>query len=134
MKTEFNITVRPTSYTVYPGKEAMQLMSQLLYQLEYEDEYNEELVQLGYMLDEENDILYLHKGVSLAYIRQLLTHVNVVYGVADTPHEMKFEYDEIVPPRNREQQDVINFISGMNEHDSNIDDNQIFIVKPPGFG
>jgi hypothetical protein len=47
---------------------------------------------------------------------------------------MDFEYDEIIAPRNEEQVDVINFITGTNEHSSNIKDSQIFVVKKPGFG
>jgi hypothetical protein len=134
MSTEFLLTVRPTSYTIYPGKEACEKMKTLLYLLEYEDEYNESLVQLGYLLDENKDLLYLHKGVSIDYIRRLLGNLRVKFQKPDPSKEMKFEYEEIVAPRNNEQVDVINFIAGLQEHESNIDDNQIFLVKAPGFG
>jgi hypothetical protein len=47
---------------------------------------------------------------------------------------MKFEYEEIVAPRNKEQQDVINFIAGLQHFSTNRDVNQLFLVKKPGFG
>ena len=47
---------------------------------------------------------------------------------------MEFEYEEIIAPRNDEQVDVINFIAGLNQHATNIDASQLFLVKQPGFG
>lgn len=134
MSTEFKLCVRPTSYTVYPGRESMGPLSTLLNMFEYEDEYQDQLVQLGYILDEADDLLYLHKGISLDYLRRLLGNVRVEYTQPDEAKEMKFEYEEIIPPRNNEQVDVINFISGRDEHKSNLEDFQIFLVKNPGFG
>jgi DNA-dependent RNA polymerase auxiliary subunit epsilon len=134
MSTEFQVQVRPTSYTVYPGKEALTPLRILLYTLEYEDEFQEQLIQLGYILDEKHDILYLHKGVSIDYLRKLLQNVRVKFIKPDEGKEMDYEYEEVVPPRNNEQVDVINFIAGLQHHASNINDNQLFLVKNPGFG
>ena len=45
-----------------------------------------------------------------------------------------FEYEEIISPRNEDQQDVIDFIAGTKGHIQNIDARQLFLVKQPGFG
>jgi hypothetical protein len=47
---------------------------------------------------------------------------------------MKFEYEEIVSPRNDEQRDVINFIAGLKHFSENKNSRQLFLVKKPGFG
>jgi hypothetical protein len=47
---------------------------------------------------------------------------------------MEFEYEEIIAPRDDDQVDVINFIAGLQQHSSNIEASQIFLVKKPGFG
>lgn len=134
MSTTFTVTNRATSITVYPGEEAVYLLQPLINLLTYEDEYIEETKTLGYMLDTDTDTLYLHKGVDLNYLRRLLGDVEFI----DEPyHEyanMDFEYEEIIPPRNNEQVDVINFIAGLNQHHENINARQLFLVKQPGFG
>ena len=114
--------------------QSLPLLQPLLNLLTYEDEYVEQIKTLGFMLDEETDILYLHKGVDPEYLRRLLINVHFVLEPCDPCKEMDFEYDEIITPRNEEQVDVINFITGTNEHSSNIKDSQIFVVKKPGFG
>ena len=48
--------------------------------------------------------------------------------------EIKFKYEEIVSPRNNDQVDVIDFISGNRGHSNNLNVNQLFLVKKPGFG
>ena len=119
--TTFDVVVKPTSITVYPASEAFPLLSPLIFLLEYEDEYREEVVRVGYLVDEQHDILYLHKGVSIDYLKQLLTKIHITYQPADTFVEMKFDYEELVPPRDNQQVDVINFIAGLDEHSSNKD-------------
>lgn len=132
--TQFKVTVRATSITVYPGEGALYPLQSLLNLLTYEDEYVEETKTLGYILDSDTDTLYLHKGVDLNYLKRLLVNVEFVNDPYDDYDEMKFEYEEIIPPRNDEQVDVINFISGQFHHQDNIDKPQLFLVKNPGFG
>lgn len=134
MATEFTVTIRATSIQVYPGQEAIIPLQPLLNLLTYEDEYAEQTKTLGFMLDTETDILYLHKGVDPEYLRRLLVHVKFIMEPCDPCREMKFDYEEIIPPRNDEQIDCINFITGTHEHLSNAKDTQIFLVKNPGFG
>lgn len=133
MSTGFEIRVCATSVRVYPGSEAIELLTPLINLLTYEDEFQEMTKTLGYILDEKQDLLYLHKGVDINYIRTLLGHSKVVYVPADDARHMQFEYEEIVPPRNNEQVDCINFIMGTNQHEKNENDTQIFLVKNPGF-
>lgn len=133
MSTGFEIRVYATSVHVYPGSEAIELLTPLINLLTYEDEFQEMTKTLGYILDEKQDLLYLHKGVDINYIRTLLGHSKVVYVPADDARHMQFEYEEIVPPRNNEQVDCINFIMGTNQHKDNENDRQIFLVKNPGF-
>ena len=132
--TEFHLCVRPTSYTVYPGKEAMIPLSQLISRLEFEDEFVDDVISLGYLLDTDNDILYLHRGVDLDYLRKLLNNVSVEFTPATPSREMNNEYEELIPPRNDEQVDVINFIAGLHEHAENVNNQQLFLVKTGGFG
>ena len=132
--TQFKVTVRATSIRVYPGEEALYPLQRLLNLLTYEDEYVEETKTLGYILDSDTDTLYLHKGVDLNYLKRLLLNVEFVNDPYDDYDEMKFEYEEIIPPRNDEQVDVINFIAGQFHHQDNIDKPQLFLVKNPGFG
>ena len=132
--TKFDVKVRPTSITVYPGLEAIQHLAPLLNLLTYEDEFQEETKTLGYIYDEDQDLLYLHKGVDINYLNRLLENAHIEYSPADPMKSIQFEYDEIVPPRNAEQTDCINFIAGIHQHSENAEDNQIFLVKNPGFG
>ena len=131
---EFQLNVQATSYVIYPGKEAMTPLSALIARLEIEDEFQDEIRILGYFLDEMHDKLYVHRGVNLEYLKNLLQHVRVEFVPPCNSRSMNFEYEEIIPPRNNEQLDVINFIAGLNEHASNVDDHQLFLVKAPGFG
>lgn len=134
MSTIFTVTNRATSITVYPGEESISFLTPLINLLTYEDEYIEETKTLGYILDSDTNILYLHKGVDLNYLKRLLINVKFVDDPYDDFDEMKFEYEEIIPPRNDEQVDVINFIAGINQHQDNVNNRQLFLVKAPGFG
>ena len=48
--------------------------------------------------------------------------------------EMKFDWEEIITPRNDEQRDVIDFMCGRGGHAENLGASQLFVVKAPGFG
>lgn len=132
--TQFTVTVRATSVLIFPGDEAMDMLEKLLDILTYEDDFAEETKTLGYLYDQDRNILYLHKGVSIDYICRTLVTVKLINQPYHQYEEMKFEYEEIIAPRNEEQQDVINFICGQQDHSSNLDASQIFLVKSPGFG
>lgn len=132
--TQFTVMVRATSVTVFPGDEAMDMLETLLDILTYEDDFAEETKTLGYLYDQDTNTLYLHKGVSIEYLRKTLVDVKIIDFPCHRYKEMNFEYEEIIAPRNEEQVDVINFICGKQEHASTLDASQIFLVKSPGFG
>jgi len=131
---KYTVEIRATSYTISPGSEAMDDLEELLDVLTYEDEFAEQTKTLGYLYDEPSDCLYIHKGVDPQYLKRLIPNsqfIDVPYHPYD---EMKFEYEEIIAPRNDEQSDVIDFICGKGGHSSNLGASQIFLVKQPGFG
>ena len=132
--THYHLYVNSTSYTVYPGKEALGPLSQLIARLEFEDEFEDDVISLGYMLDEDNNYLYLHRGIKLDYLRKLLKNVNVEFVPPNVAVSMNQHHDELIAPRSKEQVDVINFIAGLDEHATNVDDQQLFLVKKGGFG
>lgn len=134
MSTCFEVRVRATSILITPGEEAAYMLEPLINMLTYEDEYVEEEKTLGFMYDDETDTLFLHKGVDLNYLKRLLMNVEFVYELNHDYKEMEFEYEEIIAPRDNDQVDVINFIAGLQQHSSNIEASQIFLVKKPGFG
>lgn len=130
----FRLTIKSTSYQVFPGDEAIDLLQPLLSLMEYEDEYEDMIKTLGYVYDESTNILFLHKGVNIEYVQRLLGNVKITNKGFDKYDTMKFEYDELYPPRNDDQKDVIEFIGGTGAHIDNINDSQLFVVKDPGFG
>lgn len=132
--TEFIVTVRATSVLIFPGDEAMELLDKLLDILTYEDEFAEETKTLGYLYDQEMNILYLHKGVDIEYIRKTLVNVKLINFPCHRYEEMKFEYEQIVAPRDEEQVDYINFICGQQDHSANLDSSQIFLIAGTGKG
>lgn len=132
--TKFDVTIRSTSITVYPGKEAADPLQPLINLMEYDDDFEEVTRVLGYIYDESQDLLYFHKGIDLSYLKRLLINVNFIYDTSDEYDEMSFEYEEIVPPRNDTQVDVIDFISGMGYHQSNKEASQLFLVQGTGMG
>lgn len=131
---EFKVYLRSTSIKITPGVEASVPLDPLIEMLTYEDEFAEETKTLGYIYDEEDDAIYFHRGVDVNYIIRLLGECTLVKQGHDDALPMKFEYEEIVAPRNKEQQDVINFIAGLQHFSTNRDVNQLFLVKKPGFG
>ena len=134
MSESFLVTIKATSITVYPGEKASYMLEPLLNMLTYEDEFAETEKTLGFLYDSDTDILYLHKGVDINYLKRLLINIEVVSDLYHPYREMNFEYEEIVAPRDEDQVDVINFIAGLNHHSNNIDQSQLFLVKKPGFG
>ena len=130
----FKITIRATSILVNPGKEAMDKLSPLINLHTYEDEYQDETRVLGFMYDEETDTLYFHKGIDVNYMRRLLVHAEVIEEPFHPYREMKYVFEEIIPPRDADQVDFIDFIAGRNAHRSNINDSQIFLVGKTGIG
>lgn len=131
--TCFTVTVRATSIMISNGEEAMYLLSTLIDNLTYEDEFAEDTKTLGFIYDKDTDTLFLHKGVDIEYLQRCLGNVKIEYDLYHPYKPMKFEYEEIIAPRNDEQVDVIDFITGQGYHD-NINASQIFLVKLPGFG
>ena len=134
MSESFLVTIKATSITVYPGEKASYMLEPLLNMLTYEDEFAETEKTLGFLYDSDTDILYLHKGVDINYLKRLLINIEVVSDLYHPYREMNFEYEEIIAPRDEDQVDVINFIAGLNHHANNIDQSQLFLVKKPGFG
>lgn len=134
MNSLYTITVRATSILVSPGQEASKLLQLLLDQFHFEDEFEEAENVLGYIYDLDTDILYLNKGVDVHYVKRLLGDATILFDEYDEYNQMKFEWEEIVSPRNDEQIDVIDFISGNNSHNYNIDKSQIFVSESTGFG
>ena len=131
---KFTMYIRATSIKITPGIEASLPLDPLIELLTYEDEFEEKTKTLGYVYDEAEDAIYFHKGVDPNYIVRLLGDCNII---DDSYHKylpMKFEYEEIVAPRNDEQRDVINFIAGIKHFVDNKTARQIFLVKKPGFG
>lgn len=131
--TCFTVTVRATSIMISNGEEAMYLLSTLIDNLTYEDEFAEDTKTLGFIYDKDTDTLFLHKGVDIEYLQRCLGDIKVEYDLHHPYKPMKFEYEEIIAPRNDEQVDVIDFITGQGYHD-NANASQIFLVKTTGFG
>ncbi len=132
--SKYTITVRATSITIKPGLDAMEDLEQLLDVLTYEDEFAEETKSLGFLYDEDSDTLYLHKGIDPNYLRRTLPDSEFINFPCHRYEEMKFDWEEIIAPRNTEQRDVIDFICGQGGHADNLGASQLFVVKAPGFG
>jgi hypothetical protein len=134
MMSKYRVTVRATSITVQPGLDAMDDLEQLLELLTYEDEFVEEVKTLGFLYDEEFDTLYLHKGIDLNYLKRCIPDSDFIDFPNHRYEEMKFDWEEIITPRNDEQRDVIDFMCGRGGHAENLGASQLFVVKAPGFG
>lgn len=130
----FQVKVRATCIVVTPGSEAILKLTPIVKLLTYEDEYQETVNTLGILLDDVHDVLYIHKGVNLTYLQRLLEDVEFIQEPPCKPQEMKFDFEEIIAPRDNEQVDVIDFIAGRGDHSSNKNEPRIFLVKKAGFG
>lgn len=131
---KFTLYIRATSIKITPGIEASVPLDPLIEMLTYEDEFAEQTKTLGYIYDEADDAIYFHKGVDINYVVKLLGECKVVNQMYDKYLPMKFEYEEIVGPRDDDQRDVINFIAGLKHFAENRNARQLFLVKKPGFG
>jgi superfamily II DNA or RNA helicase len=130
----FEINVYPTHISVSNAKEASIKLGKLLELFEYEDEYEEVINTLGYVINEQQDILYFNKGVDVEYIKKTLVDAKVTVHEAPEPAEMLFEYEEIIPPRDDEQVEMINFVSASNEWARTKNSPQVFMVAKTGVG
>lgn len=130
----FTVRIRATSVLIQPGKEAMGRLTPLINLHTFEDEYQDLTRVMGFMYDEDSDTLYFHKGIDINYLRRLLVDVEFVQEPFDPFREMKYEFEEIIPPRDADQVDFIDFIAGRNAHKSNLNDSQIFLVAATGIG
>ena len=131
---KFKLTIRATSITITPGKEAIELLTPLINLHTFEDEFQEMTRVLGFMYDEKYDTLYFHKGVDIDYIRRLLINVEIKQDPFTPYREMKFDFEEFIPPRDDDQVDVINFLAGIKTHIASSNDPQLFLVKMGSFG
>lgn len=123
-----------TCVAVTPGEAALDNLGPLVNMLTYEDDFTEQTVTLGIMMDKRNDTLYIHKGVDIEFLRKLLINTTIVEDLDYEGEDMKFQFEELIAPRNEEQVDVINFIAGEKDFEDNRDDSRLFVVKKPGFG
>lgn len=130
----YTVQVRATSILIQPGKKAMGVLNPLINLHTFEDEYQDTTRMMGFMYDEETDTLYFHKGINTDYLRRLLGDVKFIQDPFDPYREMNYAFEEIIPPRDADQVDFIDFIAGRNAHASNIDDSQIFLVAATGIG
>ena len=123
-----------TCVAVTPGEAALDNLGPLVNMLTYEDDFTEQTVTLGIMMDKRNDTLYIHKGIDIEFLRKLLINTTIVEDLDYEGEDMKFQFEELIAPRNEEQVDVINFIAGEKDFEDNRDDSRLFVVKKPGFG
>lgn len=130
----FRIEVRATSVLITPGKEAMGYLTPLINLHTYEDEFVGETKTLGFLYDEAHDTLYFHKGIDIQYVRRLLPGAVVENNPYDPYKEMRYQFEEIIPPRDEDQVSIIHFITGEHEYSSNAKDQQIFLVFGTGGG
>jgi superfamily II DNA or RNA helicase len=130
----FNIDIYPTHISISNAQEAVVKLEKLIELFEYEDEYEEVMKTLGYVVNDQTDTLYFNKGVDIDYIRRCLGEVNITIHSAPEPAEMFFEYEEIIPPRDEEQVEMINFVSANGEWAKTSDAPRIFMVSAVGTG
>lgn len=131
---KFTITIRATSITIKPGKEAIDKVTPLINTHTFEDEYQEITRVMGFMYDEQNDVLYFHKGIDINYLRRLLGECVVKEDPFHPYKEMKYDFEEIIPPRDAMQVDAIDFLAGQGKYQSSFNDSQLFLVLVGGSG
>ena len=130
----FEIHVYPTHISISNGHEAFMKLENLIEMFEYEDEYEEVIKKLGYVLRDDNDTLYFNKGVDIDYLRRTLGNAKIINHQPSNSEDMIFEYEEIIPPRDEEQVEMINFVSAAAEWAKSKDTPQIFMVSAVGTG
>lgn len=134
----FNVDVYTTHITVNNGNEAMAMLEPLLDRMIYEDTYapaDGEILKIrGYIYDEDEDVIYFHRGVDIEYLRRLLININVTMHEYDEFDNMKFEFEEVMPPRDDYQKDIIDFFKGVNGHANSYARNQLLLPAGTGTG
>lgn len=136
MRMHFNIKVYTTHITVDNGKEAVDMLDQLLNRMIYEDTYStdEIIKERGFIYDDMEDILYLHRGVDLNYLQRLLINAKVEYIEHDEFDNMEYQFEEVMPPRDEYQVDIIDFFRGVKGHTNSYDRNQLLLQAGTGTG
>lgn len=130
----FEIHVYPTHISISNGHEAFMKLEKLIEMFEYEDEYEEVIKKLGYVLRDDNDTLYFNKGVDIDYLRRTLGNAKIINHQPSESEDMIFEYEEIIPPRDEEQVEMINFVAAEAEWAKSKDQSQIFTIAKTGVG
>lgn len=134
----FNVEVYTTHITVDNASDALEMLQPLLDRMIYEDTYapadGDVLKVRGYIYDEDNDVIYFHRGVDIEYLHRLLINIKVTMNAYDEFEEMKFDFEEIIPPRDEYQQDIISFFKGVNGHASSYKRNQLLLPAGTGTG
>ena len=132
----FNIDVYTTHITVDNSTEASDLIEPLLARMIYEDTYatDEILKERGYIFDDDTDTLYLHRGVDLSYLQRLLINCKVRIHEHDEFDNMEYQFEEVIPPRDQLQVDIIDFFKGVNGHANSYDKNQLLLQAGTGTG
>lgn len=135
---KFDVDVYTTHITVNNGNEASELLEPLLDRMIYEDTYapadGEVLKVRGYIYDEEQDMLYFHKGVDIEYLRRLLINIKVTLHEHDPFDNMKFDFEEVISPRDDYQKDIIDFFKGVNAHTNSYNRHQLLLPAGTGTG
>lgn len=133
--TQFRIIFYTSAISIYPADEAIPYLNPLFKMLKYDDQFNcgaEKI--LGYMIEEDTNTIFITRGVNVKYVERLLMNYIELNHRAYEPQDMLNKYDEIVPPRNDNQADVINFISSQGPFSNDINESQLFVEMAPGFG
>ena len=132
----FNIDVYTTHITVDNSMEAEELIEPLLARMIYEDTYatDEILKERGYVFDTDADLLYLHRGVDLTYLQRLLINSKVRIHEPDEYDSMEYQFEEVIPPRDQLQVDIIDFFKGINGHANTAGCHQLLLQAGTGTG
>lgn len=135
---KFDIDVYTTHITVSNGTEASELLEPLINRLTFEDSYapadGEVLKVRGYIFDEDHDLIYFHSGVDIDYLRRLLKNIKVIIHEPDEYEEMEFDFEEVIPPRDKLQEDIIDFFIGRRAHADNAKRKQLLLPAGTGTG
>lgn len=129
------MTFYSSAISIYPADEAEAYLNPLFKMLKYDDQFNggSEKV-LGYIIEEDTNTLYVTRGVNTKFVERLLMNYTEFIHKPYEPEDMMYSYDEIVPPRDENQADVIDFISSQGPFKEDINESQLFVEMAPGFG